>query len=85
MNAVTTEYVNGAPTKTTEKFRAYDSYSEAFLDYAQLLKSRYKHAVAAGDDVGRFAQGLQRGGYATDPHYAEKIARIVNANFSAKA
>ena len=85
VNAATTEYVNGAPTRTTEKFRAYDSYSEAFLDYAQLLKSRYKHAVAAGDDVGRFAQGLQRGGYATDPLYAEKIARIVNANFSAKA
>ncbi len=85
VSAVTTEYVNGAPTKTTEKFRAYDSYSEAFLDYAQLLKTRYKGAVAAGDDVSRFAQGLQRGGYATDPHYAEKIASIVNKNFSVKA
>jgi len=85
VNAATTEYVNGAPTRTTEKFRAYDSYSEAFLDYAQLLKTRYKAAVAAGDNVSGFAQGLQRGGYATDPQYAEKIASIVNKNFSAKA
>ncbi len=85
VNAATTEYVNGAAARTTEKFRAYDSYSEAFLDYAQLLKSRYRAAVAAGDDVNRFAQGLQQGGYATDPRYAAKIARIVNANFSAKA
>ncbi len=85
VDAATTEYVNGAATRTTGKFRAYDSYSEAFLDYAQLLKSRYKAAVAAGEDVNRFARGLQQGGYATDPQYAAKIARIVNANFSAKA
>ena len=85
VDAVTTEYVNGAATKTTEKFRAYDSYGDAFLDYARLLKGRYKNAVAAGSDAGKFAQGLQQGGYATDPLYADKIARIINSNFSAKA
>lgn len=84
-DALTTEYANGAAAKTTEKFRAYDSYSEAFLDYAKLLKTRYKDALAAGDDAVQFAQGLQRGGYATDPHYADKVARIIQTSFSARA
>lgn len=84
-DAVTTEYTNGTAAKTTEKFRAYDSYSEAFLDYARLLKTRYKDAVAAGDDAVQFAQGLQRAGYATDPRYAEKVARIIQTSFSARA
>jgi flagellar protein FlgJ len=85
VNVVTTEYTNGTAAKTTEKFRAYDSYAEGFLDYAQLLKGRYKAAVAAGDNPQQFAQGLQQGGYATDPRYADKIARIINTNFSARA
>ncbi len=25
-----------------------------------------------------FAQGLQRGGYATDPAYADKLTRVIN-------
>ena len=84
-DAVTTEYADGTAAKTTERFRAYDSYSEAFLDYARLLKSRYKDAMAAGDDAAQFAQGLQRAGYATDPRYAEKVARIIQTSFSARA
>jgi flagellar protein FlgJ len=84
-DAVTTEYANGTAARTTEKFRAYDSYSEAFLDYARLLRTRYKDAVAAGNDAAGFAQGLQRAGYATDPRYAEKVARIIQTSFSARA
>jgi flagellar protein FlgJ len=26
----------------------------------------------------RFAQGLQRAGYATDPAYADKLGRVIN-------
>jgi flagellar protein FlgJ len=81
----TTEYVNGTAGKTSEKFRAYGSDSEAFMDYARLLKSRYKEAIAAGSDPVQFAQGLQRAGYATDPNYAEKIARVIQSGFSARA
>lgn len=85
VDAATTEYTNGTAARTTEKFRAYDSYAEGFLDYAQLLKNRYKAAVAAGDNPQQFARGLQQGGYATDPNYADKIARIINTSFSARA
>ena len=87
VETATTEYVAGAMVKTTEKFRAYGSYAEAFQDYARLLRTsgRYSEALASGDDPLKFAQGLQKGGYATDPRYAEKIARVIQSAFSARA
>jgi peptidoglycan hydrolase FlgJ len=78
----TTEYVDGVARKTTAKFRAYDSYADSFRDYAKLLRGnqRYAHAVAAAEssNANAFAQQLQRAGYATDPAYAEKLARVIN-------
>jgi flagellar protein FlgJ len=85
VEAVTTEYVNGVAQKRVEKFRAYDSYADAFRDYASLLRSnpRYENVLANARDVEGFAQGLQRAGYATDPTYAAKLTRIINKNLSA--
>ena len=85
--SATTEYVNGEAVKITEKFRAYESYAEAFSDYARLLRSsgRYQGVLAGGDDPLKFARGLQQGGYATDPQYADKIARVINSTFSSRA
>lgn len=78
----TTEYVNGKPLRETAQFRAYNSYAESFADYARLLKSspRYAGAVAQGGNAEGFARGLQSGGYATDPMYADKILRVLNSN-----
>ncbi|HXC40392.1 MAG TPA: flagellar assembly peptidoglycan hydrolase FlgJ [Burkholderiales bacterium] len=80
VQAVTTEYVNGVPQKVVQRFRAYDSYADSFSDYAKLLtgSARYKNVLAQGQDAGGFASALQRAGYATDPRYAEKIARIIH-------
>ncbi len=77
--AVTTEYVNGVPQTRVEKFRAYDSYADSFRDYAKLLTSnhRYEKVLASAQDASGFAHGLQRAGYATDPHYATKLTRII--------
>ncbi|MCH2240890.1 MAG: flagellar assembly peptidoglycan hydrolase FlgJ, partial [Aquabacterium sp.] len=76
----TTEYINGVPRKVTARFRAYDSAEDAFRDHARLLtqNQRYAGAVANADDARRYAQGLQRGGYATDPAYADKLTRVIN-------
>ena len=88
----TTEYVNGRPVKVTAKFRAYGSYAESFADYARLMKNSPRYAAAtqavaaqsrtasAGDasHAARFAHGLQKAGYATDPAYAEKLTRVIN-------
>jgi flagellar protein FlgJ len=78
----TTEYVDGKAQKVTAKFRAYGSYEEAFKDYAQLIGSneRYRTVVAQaqGGSAEGFARGLQKAGYATDPEYASKLAKVIN-------
>lgn len=78
----TTEVINGQAVKVTAKFRAYGSYDEAFKDYARLLSGndRYAKAVAQAQNgnAAGFARGLQQAGYATDPAYAEKIARTIH-------
>jgi peptidoglycan hydrolase FlgJ len=65
------------PMKLEQNFRAYDNYSAGFADYAQLLKSRYTAAVAAGADSEKFTSGLTAGGYATDPAYAGKLKSVI--------
>jgi flagellar protein FlgJ len=79
VSTVTTEYVNGKPQRTVEKFRAYDSYQEAMTDYASLLKGnpRYAQVINSSRDLNGFANGMQRAGYATDPHYAKKLMSIM--------
>lgn len=74
----TTEYVNGAPVKQVEKFRAYDSYAASFQDYARMLGSnpRYNSVLQQSDAAG-FSQALQRSGYATDPQYADKLTKVI--------
>ncbi|MFO1250613.1 MAG: glucosaminidase domain-containing protein [Inhella sp.] len=80
----TTEYVNGQARKVVAKFRAYDSPEASFRDYAKLLtgNQRYAQAVAsaqaAPDNAAAFAKHLQKAGYATDPDYANKLARVIN-------
>jgi flagellar protein FlgJ len=84
----TTEYVGGEAQKVSAKFRAYASDDAAFRDYATLMKEspRYSGVVAqaaqgpaTAASAQGFAQGLQRAGYATDPAYADKLARVINA------
>jgi peptidoglycan hydrolase FlgJ len=77
-DTATTEYVGGAAVKTSARFRAYPDGAAAFRDYAQMLldNPRYKGALGAGNDARAFAQGLAKGGYATDPAYAAKLARL---------
>jgi len=78
--ATTTEYSNGAALKKVEHFRAYPDTASAFRDYADMLSSnpRYQGALNTGADAHAFASGLARGGYATDPHYAEKLSRLAS-------
>jgi flagellar protein FlgJ len=76
----TTEYINGEPRKVQARFRAYANETEAFADYAKLMKNspRYSQVLAQADSAQGFAQGLQKAGYATDPAYAEKLGRAIN-------
>ena len=79
VDVTTTEYVNGQPVKRVEKFRAYESYAEGLADYVKLLatNSRYKEAVAKGQDAQGFSKALAKAGYATDPAYSQKLASVI--------
>jgi flagellar protein FlgJ len=80
VNVPTLEFESGIPVRKVERFRAYDSPADSFRDYAALIRdsSRYANARGAGDNVEAFATALQQGGYATDPHYAQKIAAVAS-------
>ncbi|WCM93785.1 glucosaminidase domain-containing protein [Acidovorax sp. NCPPB 2350] len=76
--AATIEYEDGVPQAQTAAFRSYPDGASAFRDYARLLSTQpgYQGALNAGHDAQAFAQGLVRGGYATDPDYADKLVRV---------
>ena len=76
----TTEYVNGVAQNCVARFRAYDSYAEAFKDYARLISDspRYAKVKQESASAHAFASGLQKAGYATDPEYAAKLSRAIN-------
>ena len=76
----TTEYINGVPRKVVSKFRAYDSYADAFRDYARLISEspRYAKVRQQTGSAVAFANSLQQAGYATDPEYANKLSRVIN-------
>jgi flagellar protein FlgJ len=74
----TLEFEGGIPVPKQARFRSYDSAADSFRDYVALLRDnpRYAAALNTGDDAKAFATALQRGGYATDPAYAQKITAI---------
>lgn len=75
--APTSEFQNGQWTTEQASFRSYRSIGQSFDDYVSLLKNnpRYADALRSGDVHG-FAHGLQKAGYATDPHYAQKLLKV---------
>lgn len=77
--STTTEYINGVKQNRVEKFRAYDSYSDAFKDYAKLISQnpRYQQAMSNTHDASAYAHALQRAGYATDPQYGKKLTQVI--------
>jgi len=78
VNVLTTEFVEGAPRKTVQPFRAYGSYEESFADYARLIagNARYR-AVSGAATAEQAAHFIQQAGYATDPSYARKLISIM--------
>jgi flagellar protein FlgJ len=74
----TTEFVDGVAHGERARFRAYGSVAENVNDYVRVLRDnpRYTAALGTGTDVRAFANALQRGGYATDPDYANKLVTV---------
>lgn len=60
-------------------FRQYQSIEDSFEDHNKFLqKARYKHLFGE-TDYKKYAEGLQRAGYATDKKYAHKIISLIDA------
>ncbi len=80
VSAGTREFAGGSANATTAQFRAYGSRAQGFQDYVAMLKSdpRYAAALNTGTNVQAFASALQRGGYATDPEYAQKVSAVAS-------
>lgn len=81
----TLEYRDGIPRQERAQFRAYDSFAESFEDYVEFLTagSRYQPALEQTHDPEAFMHGLHQAGYATDPHYADKVLRLWREQVSA--
>lgn len=79
VNVPTVEYRNGVAVRETAGFRAYSSLDDSFQDYVRLIQGnpRYRQAAQAADPSA-YLRALQTAGYATDPHYADKIEAILH-------
>jgi flagellar protein FlgJ len=78
LRAATTEFEDGHAQAVEATFRKYPDVSSSVQDFAHLLSgsARYRDALHTGTDVQAYGQALMRGGYATDPDYAAKLARV---------
>ena len=72
---------NYADDVAHDMFRVFDEVSESFREHSLLLNSpRYKALKRLEpSDYKGWARGLKKAGYATDPRYAEKLIRIIEA------
>jgi flagellar protein FlgJ len=74
----TWEVVNGEEVRVQQAFRAFQTPEESLLDLARHLREspRYAAAWTRGDDPDAFAHAMLAAGYATDPAWTDKLARL---------
>ncbi|MCZ6644207.1 MAG: flagellar assembly peptidoglycan hydrolase FlgJ [Gammaproteobacteria bacterium] len=76
----TVEFSHGRPRHEVGEFRRYENWEAAVRDYVALLSGneRYSTVLEHAQDPERFADELQKAGYATDPAYARKLKSVIN-------
>jgi len=75
----THEYEQGVAVKQKAGFRVYDDISQSFNDFVSFVSKgqRYQDAMKNAANPQAFVQSLQAAGYATDPHYADKVIQVM--------
>ncbi|MFN8166655.1 MAG: glucosaminidase domain-containing protein [Bacteroidia bacterium] len=66
--------------KKDECFRKYNHALESYDDHSNFLKTRPRYAFLFEldkTDYKGWAKGLKKAGYATDPHYADRLIKII--------
>jgi hypothetical protein len=76
----THEVINGQRVGMTDRFRAFGSLGESVDNYGKLLAGNARYAGVIGADAHDAADALQRGGYATDPRYAQQLKKIIDTS-----
>ncbi len=81
VQSTTTEYRDGQPDSSVERFRRYTDYSESVRDYVRFIQDqpRYAAALDHGGSDQRYIQALSEAGYATDPHYAARVLQVADS------
>lgn len=78
----TTEFIDGREVRVPQTFRAYASPEEGIADQVRFLLNnpRYRQALAASTPQ-EFFKAVAAAGYATDPHYSNKLLSVHNNMF----
>jgi len=66
--------------RRNECFRMYDNPYDSYKDHSKFLSTRSRYAFLfkyRSDDYKRWAHGLKKAGYATDPKYAHRLIKII--------
>ena len=73
------EVADGIATPIKSAFKMYDSYEQGLDDYRALLQSERYQGVPSSISIESFGEALSRAGYATDPDYSKKLARVYDS------
>lgn len=76
VNKTTTEDFGSGLVTIKDDFRAYKTPEGSFIDFAGLIKDKYKLAYAAKTNA-EYAKQIKAGGYATDPTYESKLNSVL--------
>lgn len=63
-----------------ECFRAYSDVTDSYLDHSKFLTKNRRYAFLFEldpNDYKAWAKGLSKAGYATNPHYAQKLIQLI--------
>ena len=66
-----------------ECFRKYKSVLDSYDDHSDFLRTRQRYAFLFSydrTDYKSWAYGLKKAGYATNPHYPERLIKIIEEN-----
>jgi len=72
-------YIIQSDDRPNDRFRKYKSARESYIDHSKFLQGkRYQGLYRLGrTDYKGWARGLKAAGYATNPHYAEALIRVI--------
>lgn len=79
VNIESLEVEQGIAKPVKSAFKMYDDYAAALADYQSLLQAERYRSVHGTSSIEAFAAGLMKGGYATDPEYDQKLARVFDS------